>query len=64
MKPKQEYFLLTQGRQAAGTVDGGARESMARSEAGIIGIEWGSVVASWPRTLNISGDPSDEGEIS
>lgn len=61
-------IFLTHARQAAGTVDGGARESMLMlsTEAGTKGIEWGSVVASgWPRTLYISpGDPFDDGEIS
>ena len=40
------WLRLTHGRQAAGTVDGGARESMLKLEAEIVGIEWGSVVVS------------------
>lgn len=58
---------LTHARQAAGTVDGGTRESIFRpAEAGIID-EWGSVpvVTSWPRTpYRSTGDPFDDGEIS
>lgn len=45
-------------------MDGGARESMVKPEAGIIDSEWGSVVVSCPRALYISPDSSDEGEIS